>query len=238
MSTTRPLRSCDATDGRHGSPKLDQDHIAVFQGYLVRMDKHHLDQYAEYQDQSGGTECTIEMMTHFWSEPKHARLIDADMVRCCFACATDEVLKGNMSLSRRFFLLGSYLATWLKLGKDVFLGLLAESPKIQTMIDFSASIQKMRTDRGLVLFLAEQIPCSCLDEDKKNAKQAPRTGRCWFCNSEDIKLEMKKCSQCKSAEYCSKECQLADWRGGHKKDCKGHKLAHEHKAALKAQLRR
>jgi hypothetical protein len=106
------------------------------------------------------------------------------------------------------------------------------------MLDMQSSMKKMGTDRGLILFLAKQIPCSCLDEDKKNAKQAPRTGWCSYCNNENLGLELKKCSQCKSAEYCSKECQVADWKGLHKKHCKELERAREHSAALKAQTRR
>ena len=29
-----------------------------------------------------------------------------------------------------------------------------------------------------------------------------------------------RCSKCKRAVYCSRECQLVDWKNGHKKDCK------------------
>lgn len=32
--------------------------------------------------------------------------------------------------------------------------------------------------------------------------------------------EFKKCSRCKQACYCSKECQLQHWKNGHKKECK------------------
>jgi hypothetical protein len=106
---------------------------------------------------------------------------------------------------------------------------------IQTMSDFKASMEAIGTQRGHVLFLSKQIPCSCLDEGKKNAKQNPKTGRCRYCRNEDPKMELKKCSQCKTAEYCSKECQVADWRAGHKKECKA--LNHQ-VAAFKAQTRR
>ena len=109
---------------------------------------------------------------------------------------------------------------------------------MQTMIDFQASLLKMRSDHGLILFLAKQIPCSCLDgleEDMKNARQAPIPGRCWYCNSEDLRVELKKCSQCKMSQYCSKECQVADWKRGHKKECEGFNYCREQTAAGKAQ---
>ena len=39
---------------------------------------------------------------------------------------------------------------------------------------------------------------------------------CFYCES---KLKLKNCNKCKIALYCSKECQIADWKN-HKKDCK------------------
>jgi hypothetical protein len=39
---------------------------------------------------------------------------------------------------------------------------------------------------------------------------------CRFCGKVDCVL--KKCGECKTEEYCSKECQTADWKR-HKKVC-------------------
>jgi hypothetical protein len=226
---------------------LEEDRVAAIQEYTERVRKKQTDFITKYESSGKESDASrrewskafYELMEHFWSEPSHTRLIDAEMVRSCFACAAEEVLKGNMKLSERFSFLGNYLATWFKLGKDTFLnelrGVNAESPNIKTMLDLQASMLKMETNRGLIIFLAKQIPCSCLDEDKNNAKQAPKTGKCSYCNNEDLKVELKKCSQCKLREYCSKKCQLKDWRGGHKHGCKGLKQAREQKAALKAQ---
>jgi hypothetical protein len=33
--------------------------------------------------------------------------------------------------------------------------------------------------------------------------------------------QMKVCSKCHNAKYCSRECQVEDWQhGGHKEECK------------------
>ena len=41
---------------------------------------------------------------------------------------------------------------------------------------------------------------------------------CSFCNISDT-VNLKQCAGCKQAKYCSKECQINDWKQ-HKKDCK------------------
>jgi hypothetical protein len=232
----------------HGSP-VEEDREAAVRGYMERRDKMNL----EFQTkcQQNGTElgdhkeelsnAAFETLEQFWSEPNHSRLIDAKMVRFCFAYATELALRGFMDVSRRLAFLGIYLAAW-KLGKDTFLdelwGMHLETSNQQFMVDFNESIVKIGTDRGLVLFLSKQIPCSCLDEEKKNAKEAPKSGRCTYCNSEGLKSELKKCSRCKSLHYCSKKCQVADWKAGHKKDCETFKRQREEKAMFKAQTRR
>ncbi|KAK8800757.1 hypothetical protein WA158_000082 [Blastocystis sp. Blastoise] len=37
---------------------------------------------------------------------------------------------------------------------------------------------------------------------------------------EEVKGSFKTCSRCKKAIYCSKECQVAHWKNGHKQACK------------------
>jgi hypothetical protein len=206
MSTIPPrgvLRDV-MSECRHGSLLLDQDRIAVIREYTEKIQEPSLELKTKYQIVGTSLDdhkrewksATWDVMEQFWSEPEHARFIDADMVRSCFAFAVVEAQKAQEGS-----MLGAFLTAWIKLGKDTFLEELrvmnAKSPNIKTMLDFQASIRKMGTDRGLVIFVANQIPCSCLDDDKRIAKQGPKTGRCSYCSSEDLKAELKKCSQCK-----------------------------------------
>jgi len=41
---------------------------------------------------------------------------------------------------------------------------------------------------------------------------------CFNCKKKDLKAKL--CSKCKVARYCSKTCQIDDWKKGHKKTCK------------------
>lgn len=44
---------------------------------------------------------------------------------------------------------------------------------------------------------------------------------CWSCGvQEDQELELLRCSKCKTARYCSKDCQRQHWRDGHREECK------------------
>lgn len=59
-----------------------------------------------------------------------------------------------------------------------------------------------------------------------------RDTNCWWCGEEKVACPsasgaastseegLKKCSACKVARYCSKECQMSDWKDTHKWSCK------------------
>jgi hypothetical protein len=72
--------------------------------------------------------------------------------------------------------------------------------------------QLLRTRDGLVRYLAKAIPCSCLNDLKKQGNAGPKMGICAFCDKKDTKVNLFKCSRCIIAKYCSKECQKADWK--------------------------
>jgi hypothetical protein len=43
---------------------------------------------------------------------------------------------------------------------------------------------------------------------------------CAHCG--ELFLKLKQCSRCKAVAYCSRECQVAHWKAGHKESCPGH----------------
>lgn len=47
-----------------------------------------------------------------------------------------------------------------------------------------------------------------------------RKQRCAACGAAEAEtVKLKKCSQCQRVAYCSKECQVQDWKAGHKTVC-------------------
>ena len=77
-------------------------------------------------------------------------------------------------------------------------------------------------DHTLVSFYRNRIPCACLDQKYKEVKSVKKIGRCCNlnCSHPGRKVDRSKmlsCTRCCDANYCSVECQKADW--------KRHKLA-------------
>ena len=70
-------------------------------------------------------------------------------------------------------------------------------------------------DHTLVQYYRKRIPCSCLDEKYKLVKYIPKMGLCFnrTCTSRGVeRSKMFSCSRCGRANYCSVECQRADWK--------------------------
>ena len=62
----------------------------------------------------------------------------------------------------------------------------------------------------------EYCSADCRAKDAEHTTECVQK-RCAGCGKEG---EMtKECSACKGPRYCSKECQLVDWKAGHKSAC-------------------
>ncbi len=72
-------------------------------------------------------------------------------------------------------------------------------------------------DHTLVAYFRKRISCACLDEKYKEVKSVKRMGFCYnpSCSLPGTKVErgrMFYCTRCGEANYCSSECQKADWK--------------------------
>ena len=75
----------------------------------------------------------------------------------------------------------------------------------------------------LVKYLKNLIPCKCLDVKYEEVKSTTKMGICnsHNCNKPNRRVErstMLYCARCRNANYCSRECQVADWPC-HKDSC-------------------
>lgn len=156
----------------------------------------------------------------FWSHFDHSRHIDETMTSLCFSLATDATLDGNYAAGRSFFLIGLFLREWNRLGGTAFCQALHAIDDDTSLRRLTNAMKKTATDQGMILYLATHIPCSCLDVKAQQAAALPKMAKCHYCGKQDEANKIQKCSGCKQAEYCSRKCQVADWKAGHKKYCK------------------
>eukprot|EP00980_Cylindrotheca_fusiformis_P009380 scaffold2049_cov108-Cylindrotheca_fusiformis.AAC.6 len=84
------------------------------------------------------------------------------------------------------------------------------------------ALMKDLLDRGdlvITAFYAKRIPCSCLDQKYASLKAQPRMKRCFHCDKQKARSELMFCTGCSLANYCSRDCQRADWKIQHKYYC-------------------
>ena len=73
--------------------------------------------------------------------------------------------------------------------------------------------------RDVAKFVAKRLPCACLKKLHSAArKKLSKMGTCVGCNEQLPRSQLHVCTGCMIDEYCSKECQRADW-SNHKQGC-------------------
>ena len=66
--------------------------------------------------------------------------------------------------------------------------------------------------RDALKFFRKRTSCSCLkDMHLETRKTLPKTGVCNHCEEEKDRALLMVCSRCRIAQYCSRECQVANW---------------------------
>ena len=75
-------------------------------------------------------------------------------------------------------------------------------------------------DRDVIRFFSKRIKCGCLKEiyAKSKESQNSKTGLCCQCKTTVERKSLLVCSNCKVAQFCSKECHVTHW-ASHKDFC-------------------
>lgn len=81
------------------------------------------------------------------------------------------------------------------------------------------------SERDIARFLWKRTKCSCLNERYEQLKSEPKLGVCDGCwhrgkREQEHREKLEICTGCRMVQYCSRECQVADW-SRHKGACKG-----------------
>lgn len=74
--------------------------------------------------------------------------------------------------------------------------------------------------RDTLRFYSKRISCSCLKKMYTQSKvNEKKVGRCDHCRKTFERNSLMLCSKCKTAQYCSADCQRAHWLVEHKYSC-------------------
>ena len=75
-------------------------------------------------------------------------------------------------------------------------------------------------------FYSKRVSCSCLKKIYSDARKTmPKQGFCQHCNETKERALLSVCSRCRIDQYCSRECQVVDWRR-HEMHCDEHVRVH------------
>ena len=91
--------------------------------------------------------------------------------------------------------------------------------------------------RDLLKFFSKRIACSCLKKMHLEARKSmPKMGICYHCKVPKERASFMICSRCKVYQYCSKECQVANWPQ-HRDCCDMNVDAQEQLRKISAQMK-
>jgi hypothetical protein len=148
-------------------------------------------------------EATIEKYPEVWDDPFKIKQVLSFFI----ATGTQGVLDGNVDNARDYATAACFLEDYMAviLHKTKALGVLTKVAEL-----WSAD------EHTLVKYLRKNIPCKCLDKKYKEVKSITKMGYCWNpqCSIPDRMVERKSmlyCTRCQWVNYCSAECQKADW---------------------------
>ena len=73
--------------------------------------------------------------------------------------------------------------------------------------------------RDALKFFSKRVSCSCLKSMHREARMTqPKMALCYGCQTEKKRVELSVCSRCMVTQFCSRECQVANWHK-HKDKC-------------------
>ena len=118
----------------------------------------------------------------------------------------DYVNKGALDIAKTISLLEHYDSS--------------EGPGLSSSLYSRPAASKLRDiengtisiKRDLLKFYRKRISCKCLKRMHLDARKTiPKMGRCYYCNVEKQRASLFVCSECMVSQYCSRECQVANW---------------------------
>ena len=186
---------------RHGCPSLSTDESNIFKDFINA-----------YLATSSKQNKVVEGLVAAYevTEVEYADVYDSKLeavISIFLSRGTQRILDGDNRQAQLYAMLACYFENYMALC------LL----KTQAINNSTNPVElESADDHTLVSYYRKRIPCSCLDRKYKEVKSVKKTGLCYNqnCSLPDGRVERSKmlcCTRCGLANYCSVECQRANW---------------------------
>ena len=148
---------------------------------------------------------------HIWNNKSYRKLA-IDILVCM---GTNMVLRGKSSWS--VYLAQSIVPLEHYNGTDDIDSIFDSREVISKWRDLNLRASSIKRD--LLKIFRNRTSCKCLKKMHLEVrKSTPKMGICYYCVIERGRDSLSVCSQCMVQQYCSRECQVADW-SKHKSRC-------------------
>jgi len=194
---------------RHGLINLSPGEQKIFEEFINSF----IDEYTSGDDSVGGSLLSATAAT----KEKHAEVYSSKLesvVSILLCSGTKCILNGDNHTASLYAILISYFEQW----KTV------KVRKTKATFSWTNAFElNDADDHTLVQYFRKRIPCACLQEKYTEVKSIKKMGWCYNtkCSLPGRKVQRSKmlyCTRCCDANYCSIECQKADWKR-HRSDC-------------------
>eukprot|EP00984_Skeletonema_dohrnii_P034787 scaffold33690_cov202-Skeletonema_dohrnii-CCMP3373.AAC.3 len=131
--------------------------------------------------------------------------------------ATGYVKEGNMESAR----IAAHYACYFE---EYIAAVLNGTQATMYRAKISELLRLPADEHTLISYLKHRIHCRCLDEMYKQVKTTKKMGLCLnedCCHPDGMveRSSLLNCTRCRFANYCSQECQEADWPRHKKLEC-------------------
>ena len=165
---------------------------------------------------------TFKTHTHIWTNERHRKLAISILLRIgsnlMIRFGTDVDVSWPVCLAQSIVLLEHYNGNDID---SVFNSRVVAS----TNRDLDPGVSSTRRDT--LKFFRKRTSCKCLKKMHLEARKTmPKMGLCWYCKGEKERIHLSVCSSCMINQYCSRQCQVADWPR-HERSCKEYARIHK-----------
>jgi hypothetical protein len=165
-SAGRPSDIGPAAECSHGGPGVRKDTTGLFLPAMTGfLGSYLLLLFSELPD-AQFSDAFLDMFLKAWSCPEMASTVSCDSHQVAFSCAVDATLDSEFVVARCFLRTGFLVRMLSNLGGEAMRSSMtvsasdaAPSSELRTFI---RCMYDTRTDRGIALYLAQEVPCGCM----------------------------------------------------------------------------